>query len=406
MFQAFRHWGVDGGSARVRLLGLLLAVVGAIAAAVALPRLPQDWHLKILAPGWMPHQLVKLIEYSNDLQVALVADRPPEPHPRIALVLIREETLADLPYVSPIDRALLARLVRAIDGLGARAIGIDLLFDQATEPDKDRAFLDALGSRRADIVLGGGDERTPMNPRRRAWQDSFLDKSGKPFGFFNLRYDVREAEQSNVVRARAAARPESRYTRSFAEATAASVGAPAGPSSRRIPWLAPPRGGGDTFITLDADTILLAEADPQGALAHAIEAQLDGRIVLVGADLDGRDRHPTPLTLVTGEEMLGVAVHAQILAGLLDGRSIEDIGTVGHAVLGFAAAFLGVLAGWFAARSRLVLSALVATGVSLIIATSAITLWQSQEIVPLAALAATLAAGAVAGRFGRRWLGG
>ena len=41
------------------------------------------------------------------------------------------------------------------------------------------------------------------------------------------------------------------------------------------------------------------------------------RTVLIGADLDGQDRHPTPLSLITGAPMLGVAVHVQILAGLV-----------------------------------------------------------------------------------------
>lgn len=404
--RAVRRWGIDRGTRRERSAGLVLAALLAMVVAAVFPRLPADWYLRVLAPGWMPHQLVKLIEYSNDLQVALVADRPAVPHPDIALVLIREETLADLAYVSPIDRQRLADIIAAADRLGARVVGVDLRFDQATEPDKDRALLASLPLRRALIVLGGADARTPMSERRRAWQRRFLAEAGQPFGFFNLRYDVREAEQSNVVRARAAPLAGSEFPLSFAEALAQAAGARSWPQGRRIPWLAPPRGGGDTFLTLDAETLLAADREPDAPLSRAIEAQLHNRIVLIGADLDGGDRHPTPLTLLTGEDMLGVGVHAQILAGLLDQRTLYDVGAGAHAALGFIAAFLGALVGWFAARNRLVLTALMATGTVLVIAASAIVLWQSQAIVPLAALAATLIGTALVARALRRWVGG
>lgn len=404
MLKALRRWGIDGGTVRLRAIGFSAAFVLALTTAFSYPHLPEDWHLRVLAPGWMPQQLVKLIEYSNDLQVALVADRPSHPHAKVAVVLIREETLAELPYTSPVDRALLSRLVRAIDNLGARAIGIDILFDRSTEPEKDQLLLRTFAARRADIVLGGADERTPSSQRQRGWQTAFLADSAKRYGYFNLRYDVREAEQSNVVRVRAAPHPGSMFERSFAEALAVSAGVTHFPESRRIPWLRRGPGGGDPFVTLDADAILAADADASGVLARLLEAQIDGRVVLVGADLDGRDRHPTPLTLISGEDMLGVLVHAQILAGLIDRRSIDDVSPGARSLLGFVAAFIGFLAGWFAGRRTLVLSALITVASLAIIVTSAIVLWQSQAIVPLAALVATLVAGAVAGRFGRRWL--
>ncbi len=397
--------GIEFGSRRGRAVGTTVAVLLALAGAAILPRLPADWYLKVLVPGWMPHQLVKLIEYSNDLQIALVADRPTEPHARIALVLIRDETIADLPYVSPIDRKRLTDITEAVDRLGARVIGLDLLLDQATEPDKDRAFAASLQRRRATVVLGGADERTPLIERRRDWQTRFLTETGLPFGFFNLRYDVQEAGQGNVVRARAARHPGSTFHLAFAEALAKAAGVSSWPEARRIPWLREPRGGGDTFLTLDADSVLAADRDPDGALSRAIEAQLHNRVVLIGADVDGRDRHPTPLTRVTGEEMLGVAVHAQVLAGLLDGRALEEIGTVPAAMLAFAATLLGALAGWFAARRRFVLMALLALGTGLVGAVSAIVLWQSQAIVPLPALVAALIGAAIVARVLRSAIG-
>ena len=63
---------------------------------------------------------------------------------RISLVAIDEATMASLPYRSPVDRGLLAQIVGLLDAAGARAIGIDVLLDQPTEPEKDASLAAAI----------------------------------------------------------------------------------------------------------------------------------------------------------------------------------------------------------------------------------------------------------------------
>ncbi|MGD9669500.1 MAG: CHASE2 domain-containing protein [Hyphomicrobiaceae bacterium] len=402
-----RDAGADAGfmprdAGRSVVLGLALAGILAAFSGFFLPRVPGVWHMHLLSPGWMPHQIVKLLEFSNDIQVALLAERPPEPHPDIALVLITEDTLANLAYITPIDRRLIAQLVKSLDHLGARAIGLDILFDQATEPIKDAELLERFKLTRAALILGGADERTPLSTRRRAWQTEFMKTAGLGFGFFNLRYDVREAAQSHIVRNRAAPAPGSRFKMSFAEALAHATGARSFPESRRIPWLRAPAGR-DTFLAVDADAVLAAESDPSGLLARTLEDQLNGRIVLVGVDMLGRDRHPTPLSAVEGDDMLGVAVHAQILAGLLDGRSLVDLDRSGVSALATVATFLGFVLGWFAARRRIVATLLVGGGIVLLMGVSALVLWQFKAIVPVAAVVAAFVGAAMAGRLIRAY---
>ncbi len=390
------------GAGRTTRLGLVLAGVLAVVSGLFLPRVPSVWQMHLLSPGWMPHQIVKLLEFSNDIQVALVAERLAEPRPDIALVLITEDTLADLAYITPIDRELIARLVGSLDHLGARVIGLDILFDQATEPDKDRALLERFKLTRARLILGGADERTQLSARRRAWQSAFLQKAGHDFGFFNLRYDVREAAQSHVVRNRAAPAPHSTFQMSFAEALARASGVERFPTSRRIPWLRARRGG-DAFVAIDADGVLAAERDPNGILARALEQQLNGRIVLVGVDMLDRDRHPTPLSAVQGGDMLGVAVHAQILAGLIDGRALDDLARAGVSALTSIATFLGFVLGWFGARHRLVMTLMVGGGIMALMGVSALVLWQFKAIVPVAAIVAAFVGAAMAGRLVRAY---
>lgn len=398
---------VDAGnfgrrSGRVATAGVTLACLLAALSGFFLPRVPAVWHMHLLSPGWMPHQLVKLLEFSNDIQVALLAERPPRSHRDIAVVLITEHTLAELPYITPIDRRLIGRLVKSLDHLGVRAIGLDILFDQATEPNKDAELLERFKLTRATLVLGGADERTPLSAHRRAWQTGFLEKAGLSYGFFNLRYDVREAAQSHVIRNRAAPAPGSSFKMSFAETLARAAGAPVLPASRRIAWL---RGapGSDTFLVIDADAVLAAGEDPNGLLARTLEDQFNGRIALVGVDMLERDRHPTPLSAVEGGDMLGVMVHAQVLASLIDGRSLADLGHAGASALAGSATLLGFLLGWFSPRRGIVTTILMGAGIVGLMGVSVFILWQFKAIVPVAAIVAAFVGAAMVGRLARAY---
>src|SRR5690606_29880244 len=56
---------------------------------------------------------------------------------RILLIVYNDQTLINARKRSPLDRGLLATTLRNIDGLGAKAIGIDILFDQPQDEDED-----------------------------------------------------------------------------------------------------------------------------------------------------------------------------------------------------------------------------------------------------------------------------
>ncbi|MCB1456905.1 MAG: CHASE2 domain-containing protein, partial [Nitratireductor sp.] len=69
----------------------------------------------------------------------------------VVVVAIGEETLKQFPYRSPIDREFLAGVVAAVAKARPKAIGIDILFDQATEPAKDGELARVI----AETVAGG-----------------------------------------------------------------------------------------------------------------------------------------------------------------------------------------------------------------------------------------------------------
>ena len=127
-------------------------------------------------------------QLTDRVQIALAAPHP-APHPQVSLVLIDEATMAKLPYRSPVDRAFLAELVTLLDGAGARAIGLDVLFDQATEPTKDAALASAIVNFNGKTVVAWADERAGMTAVQSAWLQQFIDASGAQPGFANLSYD-------------------------------------------------------------------------------------------------------------------------------------------------------------------------------------------------------------------------
>ncbi|MGE0093852.1 MAG: CHASE2 domain-containing protein [Alphaproteobacteria bacterium] len=251
-----------------------------------------------------------------DARLALLGPAAAEQNTQVALVTITEDTLALLPYRSPVDRALLADVTLALKAAGARAIGFDILFDRPTEPEKDEAFLAAVRSEGAPVVLAWADPSLGLDETQTATLEAFITTSG-----------ARPAVPLLVIDADGTVRrlpPMERTGRpSLAMALAHAAGDPPPHIEGRIAYLRPPADGTDTFLTMPAHAVIpLSLAQPE-----MMKALFGGKIVLVGADLPLDDRHRTPFA-VLGEDasgrMAGVAIHAQMVAQLLDGRRIHE----------------------------------------------------------------------------------
>ncbi len=286
-----------------------------------------------LVPAFAPWFL-RFEHWTADWRTAFFSERLSTAHPKIAVVTINDATLRDLPS-SPIDRGLLARIVKAIDAAGARAIGLDIYFLKKTDPDKDQALVDALRGARAQIVLGAIDERGELEDFQREFQTAFLARVGRPAGYLNLRH-----ERDDVVRYAAAPMPGSAYPESFARLLAKTMAPADDEPARAISWLLPPKNGEETFRTIPAQDLF----DPSKPDAGAA---LKDRIVLIGGDFPFRDRHRTPLSVLTGEGVPGVMIHAQIIAGLLDpGRKISELHAKAATLLLATLAVTGFALGW------------------------------------------------------------
>jgi len=283
-------------------------------------------------PRLLP-QYLDMELWLGDWRTVLLSRARAEQSERLALVVIDEESLSRLPYRSPIDRAYLAELLEIIAAFEPAVIGTDIIFDQATEPEKDARLLQTIQSLQAPLVLGFGDDRAPLTARQRAWQESFLARSGRETAFLNLITD-----RDGVVRQLPSA-PEDLEP----DETTPPAGDDAAPTHDRPPfalalarhlqpvsavdglidWQGEPSDGSDPFPLLPAHLLMDGVLQMTGLADH----WLRGRIVLVGAWYAQDDRHETPFSVLAGHEqgMAGLEIHAHVVDQLLRGTWTREI---------------------------------------------------------------------------------
>jgi adenylate cyclase len=154
--------------------------------------------------------------WTADWRTAFLSRTVRTQHPDLAVVLIDEETLERFGTEtrSPTDRALLAALLRVIDGAGPRAIGLDFIFDQKTSRDEE--LLAALRSAKTPAVLGLAAPPVKLTAKQAAFQAAFLKEAGKSLGYLNI-----ATEFDNVVRLQGEPDEPAQAPMSLAEALAA-----------------------------------------------------------------------------------------------------------------------------------------------------------------------------------------
>lgn len=348
----------------------------------------------LLIPSLAPW-LLRFEHWTADWRTAYLAKRAPEPSTRIALVVITDETLRDYAS-SPIDRGLLARIVDAVDAHEPAAIGIDIFFLKRTDPEKDRALLDALRRARAPVVLGAIDERGDLQPFQRDFQSWFLGEAGRPAGYLNLRH-----ESDDVVRYTASPVQGGAYPESFVRLLAKTVGGRAlDDAGKPIAWQLPPADGGSAFPTIAAHTLLAAPGVATAPGAAPIPGALRGRVVLIGGEFPLRDQHRIPLSARDGKTVAGVFIHASILAGLLDpARAMRVLTPVMADAVLAGVALLGFVIGWWLRRSPVIglLGSGFATG--LLVAADAACFTGYNLSLPFTLALVAWVAGLTAGRF-------
>lgn len=244
----------------------------------------------------------------------LICLSPPMPrHQDIVVLGITEDTLEELPYRSPLDREFLATLLEHLLASGVRAVGIDLLFDQPTDPHKDQRLQKTLAASPVPVVVAWvprPQEARFMTERQRQFFHRFREATGVTVGLVNLIKDGR-----GVVRwQNPGLGANDGDAAGFPRALARSVGVEYFPEDPTIAYRPSPE-------------------DDQSFAEYALRPALAGRfpptpwvqdkIVLIGAVRPFEDRHLTPWASLQGEgrgAWPGIVIHAHALAQLLDHR--------------------------------------------------------------------------------------
>jgi adenylate cyclase len=292
--------------------------------------------------------LLKAEHWTADWRTALLSDRVDAVRPDIAVVVFNSETLAGRPSLLTVPRDLHGEVIRAIDKAHPRAIGLDFYFVHPTDPDKDRAFLDALRTATAPIVVGAANESADQfNETQLSYQRTFTSETERQTGYINLHHDRDDIVRFTASPVAGTAYPESLAVRLAQVGSTSSHDRPTSQQTRRIAWLWGPDHNPYPFVTIPAQHLL-----PPNPKAEENLRMLTGKIVLTGIDLPYVDHHRTPLSVWTGQPMIGAMVHAQILAQLLDKRSLTDLAAAGDELFLGAVGLIGLALGWLLWQRR------------------------------------------------------
>lgn len=334
-----RGWRNVREAGGVQLLGTFLVII----AALFIARF--SW---VLPDGSTPTPLTSEAERAfYDLRAYYAADLV-EQDARVVLVVYTDQTLINARKRSPLDRGMLARALRNIDGMGAKAIGIDILFDQPQDEDEEliaalRSMQTPVGVAYANLATNRDDIVYEQQQYLEAFQNELTGSKSRrasirldnTFGATRVWPGIVEGLPPLLGRALLADAGES------APAFEAYEGA--------IDYRRPKFVDSPLFPSLQID--LFADPDPE--VLPFLAEQIKGKYVLIGGDIVDYDRVETTFTSVNGEVPAGIAVHAEIISQMLDNRMLTPIPTWmlwAMAVLVVLTAALTALLEWPARR--------------------------------------------------------
>ncbi len=273
-----------------------------------------------------------------DFRATLFAPRVDQ-DPRIAMVVYNDQTLIATRKRSPLDRATLARALRALDGMGAKSIGIDILIDQPQ--DEDAELIAAFTAMRTPTWVAFADTSSNSDQiiyEQQQYLNAFL---GALKGSNTRPASIRlETDPDNVARSW----PEHPPGLPPMLVQAMSPHPAFSGFRGSIGWRLPKSEDRPVIASYPIDLF----ADP--AVAPAFADQIRGRHVLIGGDIVDLDRFDTPLTPATGKQMIGLEVHANMLAQMLDGKLTQRLSPLAIWLLSIAAVLTAMLTALLSVR--------------------------------------------------------
>ena len=282
--------------------------------------------------------VIRLAEnYFSDLRIVLLSPARPQSE-RIAVVLIDEKTMRDLPYRSPVDRALIADVIETLQNKSVAAIGINILFNQSTEADKDALLYRRLRDSKVPIVIAGMTENSGFTAEQIQYSRQYLE--GLNTGLSLIYRDVTD----NTVRGSLLRMDQHNGSQlSFAAKISDLLGfSLPGLNQINIDYRAAPSIGSNAFAVYSA-----AELDQVPLLL------LQNRIILIGTNLGRASLLRTPLALLgtsDAKEIPGVVIEAHVLSQLIENRTLDTPSGWESSLVNILMALLGCLISMMSVR--------------------------------------------------------
>lgn len=285
----------------VAAIALIVAVIGSL-----------SWSL----PGVSSIERVIYDTYRYALAEQVADD------PRITVVLFDEAVMRETGKTSPLDRKVLADALEAIDRMGAKAIGIDLMFAQPT-PD-DARLIAILQRMHTPTFIAFAD---PDGDDATYWGDAVAQESVDFQNRFWAALKGTNIKPVSPVLANDADGIARRWPEVEGSRPALAAAVANAPSFNRY-------RGSIQFARLkrtdenrSLNTVTGMFANPQITLfadprfADAVSEYVRGRYVLIGADSFNIDQIPNPVTRIEGSgPVAGVYTHAHMLRQALSDR--------------------------------------------------------------------------------------
>jgi adenylate cyclase len=278
----------------------------------------------------MTHNVAFLTQaerFVEDLRIATLL--PPEPQDAdIVIAAVNEDTLKLFPYRSPVDRAFLANVLKALDAKEPRAIAMDVLLDQATEPAKDELLRATIASLKTPLVISYTSNPEIVDKKQLAFLDSFVPPEDRVAAeiasdtFGTARWILPYVVQ-----------PDGSHMPAFARGVLAKVGIETPDTQPEMAWHGRPNPDTTPFKMFPANLVPMLPKD-----------WIKGKFVLLGEVVSLTDRHRTPFAAVySGSDgsLPGIEVHANAVAQLLEHKPPRTLGEASEIALVFFMAVLG-----------------------------------------------------------------
>ncbi len=279
---------------------------------------------------------------------------------RVLIIAYTDQTLVDLQKRSPLDRGMLARALRNIDSMGAKAIGIDILFDQPQ--DEDGELLDALWSMQTPVSVAYAETDTNALDIE-FFQQEYLDAFMAELEGSNARpASVRLAETDGITRVW----PEiidglpPLLGRSMVETSGAPEELTFPGYDGSIVYRKPAFEDRPLFTTLQIDLFANDELLAVPEVREQFAAQVRDSYILIGGDIIDYDRALTPFSGIVDEAVEGgardvrppgIEIHAHTIAQLLDGKRLPQVSEFFLWAFAIGTVLIAALTGLLEARS-------------------------------------------------------